>query len=53
MIRVKIIKPHKQYAVGQTVYVTRNEAHGLIDSGYAQKAKDMVATDYKVRKKRG
>lgn len=47
MIRVKIIKPHKQYKVGETVYVTPNVAHGLIDSGYGEKTKDMTATDYR------
>lgn len=47
MIRVKIIKPHKKYNVGETVYVTPNEAHGLIDSGFAEKTKDMTATDYR------
>lgn len=47
MIRVKIIKPHKKYNVGETVYVTPNEAHGLLDGGYAEKTKDMTATDYR------
>lgn len=49
MIRVKIIKPHKKYNVGETVYVTPNEAHDLIDSGFGEKTKDMTATDYKTR----
>lgn len=53
MIRVKIIKPHKQYNVGDTIYVTPNVAHGLIDSGYATKTKDMVSTDYKTEKTSG
>lgn len=53
MIRIKIIKPHKKYKVGETVYVTPNEAHGLIDSGFGVKAKDMVATDYRAEKVNG
>lgn len=50
-IRIKIIKPHHKYAVGETVYVSPNEAHGLLDSGVGIKSKDMVVTDYKVTKK--
>lgn len=51
MVRVKIVKPHKKYNVGETVYVTPNEAHGLLDGGYAVKSKDMVSTDYKTTKR--
>lgn len=47
MIRIKIIKPHKQYKVGETVYVTPNIAHDLIDNGFGQLTKDMTATDYR------
>jgi len=47
MIRIKIIKPHKKYNVGETVYVTPNIAHDLIDGGYGEKTKDMIATDYR------
>lgn len=47
MIRIKIIKPHKKYKVGETVYVTPNEAHGLLDGGYGEKTKDMTASDYR------
>lgn len=50
MIRVKIIKPHKKYNVGETVYVTPNEAHGLLDGGFAEKTKDMVQTEYNVKR---
>lgn len=55
MIRLKIIKPHKKYSVGSTVEVTPNEAHGLLDGGFAEKTKDLVATDYRTAKvkKRG
>lgn len=45
MLRVKIIKPHKRYQVGETIYVTKNVAFGLIDSGYATLTKDMTSTD--------
>lgn len=50
MIRVKIVKPNKKYAVGQVVEVSRNEAHGLLDGGFAIMSKDMTATDYKVNR---
>ncbi len=53
MVRIKIVKPHKKYNVGETVYVTPNEAHGLIDGGYGVKTKDMVATDYNTEKASG
>lgn len=52
MIRIKIIKPHKQYKVGETVYVTPNIAHDLIDGGYGEKTKDMTSSDYIIRKKK-
>jgi quercetin dioxygenase-like cupin family protein len=47
MVRLKITKPHKKYKVGETVYVTPNEAHGLIDGGFAERTKDLTATDYR------
>lgn len=47
MIRLKIIKKHKKYNVGETVYVTPNEAHGLLDGGFAERSKDMTSTDYR------
>jgi len=49
MRRIKIIKDYKQYKKGQTVMVTPNIAHGLIDSGVAQLTKDMTPTDYKTK----
>jgi quercetin dioxygenase-like cupin family protein len=51
MIRVRIVKPHKKYQVGETVFVTPNEAHGLIDGGYAERTKDMTPEDYQRTKK--
>lgn len=50
MLRVKIVKPHKKYTVGQIVEVTRNEAHGLLDGGFAVMSKDMTVTDYKTNR---
>lgn len=50
-MRVKIIKANKKYRVGETVEVSPNEAHGLIDSGLAIVSKDMVETDYTTRQK--
>lgn len=46
MVRLKIVKPHKLYQVGQTVEVTKNEAHGLLDGGYATYSKDVASTDF-------
>lgn len=45
MLRLKIIKKHRKYAIGQVVYVTPNEAHGLLDGGFATYTKDMTQTD--------
>lgn len=53
MIRVKIVKPHPKYKVGDTLEVSNNEAFGLIDGGVAIKSKDMTAVDYTIRIKRG
>jgi len=50
MIRVKIIKPHKQYKVGETVYVTPNIAHDLIDRGYGERTKDIVGFEYNTKR---
>lgn len=50
MLRVKIVKPHKKYTLNQVVEVSRNEAHGLIDGGFAIMSKDMTAVDYSVSK---
>lgn len=53
MVRVKIIKSHKRYKTGETLYLTNNEAFDLIDGGFAIQTKDMTSTDYKTRKKNG
>lgn len=44
-MRVKITKSYKNYKIGETVEVSRNEAFGLIYSGYAILSKDMTAQD--------
>lgn len=48
-MRIKIIKPHRKYKVGDTVDVSNNEAFGLLDSGIGIKTKDIVQTDIKVK----
>lgn len=49
MIRLKIIKAHKKYNVDDIVYVSPNEAHGLIDAGFAKQTKDFTPTDYRIK----
>lgn len=49
-MRIKIIKPHKKYKVGDTVQVTPNVGFGLIDSGVAVITKDIVASDYRIKR---
>lgn len=51
MIRVKITKSNKQYQAGETLYLSKNEAFSLIDSGYAVVSKDMTQTDMKTKGK--
>lgn len=46
-MRIKIIKSNKQYKKGETVEVTPNIAHGLIDSGFAKLTKDMTSREYR------
>lgn len=48
MIRLKIIKDGK-YKKGEVIYVSPNEAHGLIDSGYAVISKDITSRDMKAK----
>jgi hypothetical protein len=47
MIRIKLLKSKGPYKAGETVQVTRNEAHALIDGGYGMIAKDMTSADYR------
>lgn len=49
-MRVKIIKPHKKYAVGQTLHVSTNEGFGLIDSGFAIQTKDVTSSEWQTNK---
>jgi hypothetical protein len=48
MIRVKFLRNHKEHKEGDTVFLSPNEAFGLIDSGVAIVSKDMVANDYHI-----
>lgn len=48
-MRVRILKAHRDYSVGEIVEVSRNVAFGLIDSGRAEVTKDMGAPDYKIK----
>lgn len=50
MIRVKVTKSNKQYQAGETLYLSKNEAFSLIDSGHAVISKDMTQTDMKTKK---
>lgn len=47
MLRIKIIKAHQKYKIGEIVSVSRNEAFGLLDSGVAKLTKDMTQADYR------
>lgn len=49
-IRVKILRDYKDFRKGQTLYLSPNEAFGLIDSGRAEVTKDMTEFDYHVKK---
>lgn len=51
-MKVRIIKAYKDYTPGQRVEVTRNEAFGLIDAGYAEVDKQMTSKDIKTKKVR-
>lgn len=54
MIRVKIVKAHKNHKVGDTVSLSKNEAFGLIDGGFAIVAKDLTSSlDYKTKVNHG
>lgn len=46
MIRVKIVKDYRKYKAGETVELTPNEAHGLIDRSIAVLTKDVVSSDF-------
>lgn len=50
-MRVKIIKSHKKYAIGQTLTVSTNEGFGLIDGGYALQTKDVTTDEWQSNKK--
>lgn len=53
-MRIRIIKDHPKFKKGEIIEATKNEAFGLIDSGYAMVDKSMTSRDYRTRKaKRG
>lgn len=47
IMRIKIVKKHRNYSQGQVVEVSKNEAFGLLDSGVGVISKDMTPDDYK------
>lgn len=51
-MRVRIIKQFGSYRIGDTVEVSRNDAHSLIDGGIAVLSKDMTLGDYKTAQTR-
>lgn len=51
MRRVKITHNFGNYKSGDIVFVTPNEAHGIIDAGKGVLTKDMTGQDMKVKKK--
>lgn len=48
MQRVKLLKDCKQGKTNDVLVLDNNEAHGLIDAGYAILTKDMRISDYKI-----
>lgn len=46
-MRIRFIKPHKQYKIGETLEVSPNVAFGLTDSGVA--IVDKMLTEYDVK----
>lgn len=49
-MRIRIVKKHHRYKLGDIVEVSKNEAFGLLDSGVGVVSKDMVQEDYKITK---
>ena len=48
-MRVRILKAHREFTVGEIVEVSKNVAFGLIDSGKAEITKDIGTPDYKIK----
>ena len=46
-MRIKIVKKHKYYAIGQVVVLDQQTATVLIEKGIAVVSKDMAPDDYK------
>lgn len=52
MVRVRIVKDHKSYKRGETIEVSPNVAHGLIDGGVALLSKDVTSTEVNTKQAR-
>lgn len=48
-MRIRIVKKHHHYRVGEVVEVSKNEAFGLLDSGVGVVSKEMTQADYKTK----
>ena len=48
-MRIRITKDHKLHKKGDVLEVSRNEAFGLIDSGFAIVSKDITEKDIEVK----
>ena len=46
MIKIKVLKNYKDYKESSTYVINENEAHTLIDKGYAEIYKNKVVTNY-------
>lgn len=49
MRRIKLLADWQGHKNGEVIFVTPNEAHGLIDSGRAKLTKDMTSADIKIK----
>lgn len=52
IMRIKLIKNHKQYKKNEIIEVSPNEGFGLIDSGVGKVTKDMTEGDYKIKRRK-
>lgn len=48
-MRIKIVKKHKYYSLGQVVVLDQQTATVLIEKGIAVVSKDMATEDYQVK----
>jgi hypothetical protein len=52
MIRIKIVRDHKDFHKGEVKFVSSNEAFGLIERGIAMVSKDMTSGDMELQKEK-